>query len=140
MSEPLTYVGIDAHKAELQVGVLAPEAAEPTTWTVRNEVRMVDRLRRRLEEVAPGPIVCCYEAGPCGYALQRQFERDRVRCDMITPALVPRRPGERIKTDRRDARRHPRTWGCPRHGASPPAGHRLHGRACGWRGPGLGRP
>ena len=37
MSEPITYVGIDAHKAELQVAVLAPDAAEPTIWTVRNE-------------------------------------------------------------------------------------------------------
>ena len=49
MSEPITYVGIDAHKAELQVAVLAPD-------------RMVDRLRRRLEKVAPGPVACCYES------------------------------------------------------------------------------
>ena len=46
MNEPITYVGIDAHKAELQVAVLAPDAVEPTIWTVRNEARMVDRLRR----------------------------------------------------------------------------------------------
>ena len=84
--------------------MLAPDATEPTIWTVRNEARLVDRLRRRLEKVAPGPIACCYEAGPCGYALQRQLERGRVRCDVIAPALVPRKPGERIKTDRRDAR------------------------------------
>ena len=102
MSEPITYVGIDAHKAQLQVAVLAPDAAEPTIWTVRNEVRAVNRLRRRLEKDAPGPIACCYEAGPCGYALQRQLERDRVRCDVIAPALVLRKPGDRVKTDRRD--------------------------------------
>ena len=53
MSEPITYVGIDAHKSELQVAVLAPDAAEPTIWTVRNEVRAVNRLRRRLERDAP---------------------------------------------------------------------------------------
>ena len=105
MSEPITYVGIDAHKAQLQVAVLAPDAAEPTIGTVRNEVRAVNRLRRRLEKDAPGPIACCYEAGPCGYALQRQLERDRVRCDVIAPALVPRKPGDRVKTDRRDARK-----------------------------------
>ena len=105
MSEPITYVGIDAHKSELQVAVLAPDTTEPTIWTVRNEARTVDRLRRRLEKVAPGPIACCYEAGPCGYALQRQLERGRVRCDVIAPALVPRKPGDRIKTDRRDARK-----------------------------------
>ena len=105
MVEPITYVGIDAPKAELQVAVLAPDAVEPTIWKVRNEARMVDRLRRRLEKIAPGPIACCYEAGPCGYALQRQLERGRVRCDVIAPGLVLRKPGERIKTDRRDTRK-----------------------------------
>ena len=77
MSEPITYVGIDAHQAELQVALWAPGAIEPVIWTVRNEARMVDRLRRKLEKVAPGPIACCYEAGPCGYALQRQLDRGR---------------------------------------------------------------
>ena len=70
MSEPITYVGIDAHKAQLQVAMLTPEATEPVIWTVRNEARTVDRLRRKLERAAPGPIACCYEAGPCGCALQ----------------------------------------------------------------------
>ena len=105
MSEPITFVGIDAHKLELQVALLAPDAKESVTWGVRNEVRMVERLRRRLARVADGPIACCYEAGPCGYALQRQLEHGRVRCDVIAPALVPRKPGQRIKTDRRDARK-----------------------------------
>ena len=70
MGEPITYVGIDAHKAQLQVAMLTPEATEPVIWTVRNEARTVDRLRRRLEKAAPGGIACCYEAGPCGYALR----------------------------------------------------------------------
>jgi len=48
----------------------------------------------------------CYEAGPCGYALQRQIEAEGpVICEVIAPALIPRKPGERIKTDRRDARK-----------------------------------
>ena len=105
MSEPITYVGMDAHKAQLQVAVLAPDAAEPTILTVRNEVRAVDRPRRKLETDARGPIACCYEAGPCGYALQRQLERDHVRYDVIAPALVPRKPGGRVKAGRRDARK-----------------------------------
>ena len=105
MSETITYVGIDAHKVDLQVAMLAPDATEPVAWTVANEARAVDRLRRKLERTAPGPIACCYEAGPCGYALQRQLNRGRVRCEVIAPALVPRKPGERIKTDRRDARK-----------------------------------
>ena len=98
MSEPITHVGIDAHKVELHVALLAPDASAPVTWKVQNEARAVERLRRKLEKAAPGPVACCYEAGPCGYALQRQLERGQVRCQVIAPALVPRKPGERIKT------------------------------------------
>ena len=86
MSEAITFVGIDAHKVELHVALLAANETEPVSWTVRNEVRAVERLRRKLERVAPGPISCCYEAGPCGYALQRQLDRGRVRCEVIAPA------------------------------------------------------
>ena len=63
------------------------------------------RLVRRLEREAPGPVRVCYEAGPCGYALQRQMTTPRVSCQVIAPALVPRKPGERVKTNRRDARK-----------------------------------
>lgn len=105
MGELTTHVGIDAHKAELHVAMLAPDATAPVSWTVRNEARAVERLRRKLQRAAPGSVSCCYEAGPCGYALQRQLEGGRVQCQVIAPALVPRKPGERIKTDRRDARK-----------------------------------
>ena len=93
MSEPITYVGIDAHKVELHVALLAPDASAPVIWKVQNEARAVERLRRKLEKAAAGPVACCYEAGPCGYVLQRQLERGRVQCQVIAPALVPRKPG-----------------------------------------------
>ena len=105
MNEPITCVGIDAHKRELHVAMLVDNASTPVTWTVRNEPRAIDRLRRKLERAAPGRIECCYEAGPCGYALQRRLQRGRIHCQVIAPALVPRKPGDRIKTDRRDARK-----------------------------------
>ena len=105
MSEAITYVGIDAHKRELHVAMLSGAEATPVTWKLANEPRAIDRLRRKLERAAPGAIEVCYEAGPCGYALQRRLQRDRVRCQVIAPTLVPRKPGERIKTDRRDARK-----------------------------------
>ncbi len=59
MGEPITYVGIDAHKVELHVALLAPDVTTPVTWTVQNEVRAVERLRRKLERAAPGPVACC---------------------------------------------------------------------------------
>lgn len=105
MSEIITHVGIDAHKRELYVALLVGAATAPVTWTVENEPRAVQRLHRKLEREAPGPVHVCYEAGPCGYALQRQLTKGRVLCAVIAPALMPRKPGDRIKTDTRDARK-----------------------------------
>jgi len=105
MKEPITYVGIDAHARELQVAMLRWDGSASPQWTVPNELRAIERLRRRLEREAPGPIECCYEAGPTGYALQRRLTAGRVQCRVIAPSLIPERTGDRIKTDRRDARK-----------------------------------
>ena len=104
MNEPITYVGIDAHKKDLAIAMLSGDEVAPTTWTVPNEPAAVRRLVRKLERATPGPIRACYEAGPCGYALQRRLTTTRVACAVIAPALIPRKPGERIKTDRRAMR------------------------------------
>lgn len=105
MDEPITYVGIDAHARELHLAMLRWDTSEPSEWTSPNEPAAIDRLRRRLEREVPGPIECCYEAGPTGYALQRRLTAGRVRCRVIAPSLIPERIGDRIKTDRRDARK-----------------------------------
>jgi transposase len=105
MSEIITYVGIDAHKRELHVAMLIGTAATPVMWTVANEPKAIERLHRKLERDAPGPVRMCYEAGPCGYALQRQLTKGAVACVVIAPALMPRKPGDRVKTDTRDARK-----------------------------------
>jgi transposase len=100
-----TYVGVDAHKKDLCIAMLIGDQRTPETWTVPNEPTAVKRLVRKLERAAPGPVRMCYEAGPCGYALQRQVTSARVSCQVIAPALIPRKPGDRIKTNRRDARK-----------------------------------
>ena len=104
MEQITTYVGIDAHKQDLFVALLIGTASRPVTWQVANAPAAVRRLVRTLEREAPGPVRVFYEAGPCGYALQRQLTTARVRCDVVAPALIPRKPGDRIKTNRRDAR------------------------------------
>ena len=105
MREVITYVGIDAHKKDLFVAMLIGQEKTPVTWQLANEPHAVRRLVRKLEREAPGAVRACYEAGPCGYALQRQMTTARVNCQVIAPALVPRKPGERVKTNRRDARK-----------------------------------
>ncbi len=105
MKNITTYVGVDAHKKDLFIAMLVGDQTTPVTWQLANEPNAVRRLVRKLERDAPGPVHVCYEAGPCGYALQRQMTTPRVSCQVIAPALIPRKPGERIKTNRRDARK-----------------------------------
>jgi transposase len=105
MKQVTTFVGIDAHKKDLFVAMLSGSAASPVTWQLANEPAAVRRLVKKLEREAPGPVHVFYEAGPCGYALQRQIATERVTCEVIAPALMPRKPGERVKTNRRDARK-----------------------------------
>jgi len=107
MNGSITWVGIDAHKKTLVVAVLHPGQRQPDEFTIENEERAIRKLVRQLERAAKGgEIRLCYEAGPCGYALQRRLEAaGRVVCEVIAPSLIPRKPGERVKTDRRDARK-----------------------------------
>lgn len=105
MKQVTTSVGIDVHKKDLFIAMLIGDAPKPVTWQLANEPNAVRRLVRKLEREAPGPVRVFYEAGPCGYALQRQMTTSRVSCDVVAPALIPRKPGERVKTNRRDARK-----------------------------------
>jgi transposase len=103
MKQVTTYVGIDAHKKDLFIAMVMGQQKTPRTWQLANEPNAVRRLVRKLERESPGPVRVFYEAGPCGYALQRQVTTARVSCDVVAPALIPRKPGERVKTNRRDA-------------------------------------
>lgn len=105
MDEPSTFVGLDAHKDTIVVAMLSPGAVHPVECKIVNEPGAVRRLARRLEREAPGAVRCCYEAGPCGYVLQRQLEAAGIPCVVIAPSLIPIKPGQPIKTDRRDARK-----------------------------------
>lgn len=105
MREASTFVGMDVHKKDIAVALLSPGSRDPLEWRVAHEPTAVRRLARRLQRLSPTPVHCVYEAGPCGYALQRQLTGMGLRCDVVAPSLIPIRPGERIKTDRRDARK-----------------------------------
>jgi transposase len=96
---------MDVHKKQIAVALLRPGSSEPVEWKIANEPRAVRRLARRIEREAQGEVICVYEAGPCGYTLQRQVQSYGIRVQVVAPSLIPRKPGERIKTDRRDARK-----------------------------------
>lgn len=85
--------------------MLRPDTEEVSEWNLRNEPRAVRRLAKRLSREAVGELQCVYEARPCGYTLQRQLLKEGISTDVLAPSLIPVKPGERIKTDRRDARK-----------------------------------
>ena len=97
----ITHVALDDSKRVIMVGILRPDATQPDLREVPNEPRHVRRLFERL--LQDGPVRACYEAGVSGYDLYRQLTALGVSCVVIAPALTPRKPGERVKTDRRDA-------------------------------------
>src|SRR5262249_14152108 len=81
--------------------VLLPGQRTPALRALSSDIPTIQRFVGRLQR--QGPVACCYEAGPCGFELQRALTAHRIPCDVIAPALIPRRPGDRVKTDRRDA-------------------------------------
>lgn len=104
MRQDTTFVGLDVHKKQIRVAMLKP-TGELVEWTVNNEPTAVRRMARKILREAPGPVACCYEAGPCGYEVQRQLRAQKVDCIVVAPSLIPSKPGDRIKTDTRDARK-----------------------------------
>jgi len=94
------YVGIDVHKRFLQVAMLLPGREAPVEWRSETDARGIRRLIRRLEREGEGVVHVAYEAGPCGYGLQRALEAHGIACTVVAPSLIPKKPGERIKTDR----------------------------------------
>jgi len=105
MPEPTTlFVGLDVHKASIAVAHASPDRAADVVYVGEIGTREsdIDKLLRRLHSHA-ARLVVAYEAGPCGYGLYRTLTEKGVSCLVGAPSLIPKRPGERVKTDRRDA-------------------------------------
>src|SRR2546428_3953020 len=105
MKKPATlFVGLDVHKESISVAHVPDDRRAEVTYVGRIGTRSsdVDRLIRRLESKADR-LVVAYEAGPCGYVLYRHLTRRGITCLVVAPSLIPKKPGDRVKTDRRDA-------------------------------------
>jgi transposase len=108
MIDGITYVALDDHKRKHQVAVLLPgmKREEALTWRVENTRAGIRKMVRKVLKMAPGDVRFCYEAGPNGYVLQRRIEGfDGVSCVVVAPTKTPHRSGDRVKTDRRDAKK-----------------------------------
>ena len=104
MGDHITYVGLDVHKQGIVVAVaedgLRGEVRE--YGRIANTPAALDRLARKLSREGV-KLRFCYEAGPCGYGIQRHLSARGHECVVVAPSLIPKRAGDRVKTDRRDA-------------------------------------
>ena len=97
------WVAIDQHKLSLVAATLPASGGQPEVMRVENTERAIRRFLQRLGG-ADG-LAVAYEAGPGGYQLHRLLSSMGVACDVIAPSLIPVRAGDRVKTDRRDAKK-----------------------------------
>ncbi len=97
------WVAIDQHKLSLVAAMLPASGGQPEVVRVENTERAIRRFLQRLGG-AEG-LAVAYEAGPGGYELHRLLSSMGVACDVIAPSLIPVRAGDRVKTDRRDAKK-----------------------------------
>jgi transposase len=101
------YVGLDVHKDTIAVAVALPgREAAYDHGEIANNLKAIKKLVNRLSKQFEGQVVLfVYEAGPCGYDLYWQLTALGHDCQVVAPGLIPKKPSERIKTDRRDARK-----------------------------------
>jgi len=96
------WVGLDVHKDSVTAAVFRNRESEPLRVDrLPNDLRKLRRYFQRLQ--AEGTVHACYEASGAGYVLQRSLTEWGIECHLAAPSLIPRRPGDRRKTDRRDA-------------------------------------
>ncbi|HUB96241.1 MAG TPA: IS110 family transposase [Stellaceae bacterium] len=105
MTKDMLYVGLDTDKKHIDVAVAEPlPGGEVRYWgKIANAPAPLDRALRRLQKDGRRLMVC-YEAGPCGYGVYRHLNgKPGVTCQVVAPSMTPRRPGVRVKTNRRDS-------------------------------------
>lgn len=98
-----SHVGLDTGKAKTVGYAMFSDGREAVELDLATERHAVRRMVRRLTRKAGGSVSFCYEAGPCGYELQRWIRAEGAECVVVAPALLPGKAGERVKTNRRDA-------------------------------------
>src|SRR5215813_9716633 len=105
MSQSSTlFIGMDVHKDSIAVAYVAQDHGAEVTYlgTIGTRQCDIDQLIRKMQSKAKH-LIFVYEAGPCGYWLYRYLRKKDYDCWVVAPSLIPKKAGDRVKTDRRDA-------------------------------------
>lgn len=103
MNEFIKYVGLDVHKETIAVSVADSTGGEARyVGALPATPEAIKKLVKQLKKEG-AKLSFCYEAGPCGYVIYRQLLELGEECHVVAPSLIPRKPGDRVKTDRRDS-------------------------------------
>lgn len=103
MKEFSKYVGLDVHKETIAVSVSEAQGGEVRyLGEIANTPEAIDKLVKQLRK-GSADLSFCYEAGPCGYGIHRQLSDLGWDCQVVAPSLIPKKAGDRVKTDRRDS-------------------------------------
>jgi transposase len=108
MKEKVRFLGLDVHAETIAVAIAEPDGEVRHLGTIPNRSESIRKLVKKLGPVEQ--LRACYEAGPTGYVLYWQLAELGVKCDVVAPTLVPVKPGDRVKTDRRDAEKLARSY------------------------------
>jgi len=103
MSESTMFVGLDVHKESIEIALAPSGGSEVRSYgSIAGDLDAVDKAIRNIRG-KHRQLNFVYEAGPCGYALYRHLTKRGFACAVVAPSMIPKRSGDRIKTDRRDA-------------------------------------
>ena len=103
MKQVRSFVGMDVHKATISISVAEDGRSGPVRFlgVIPNTPAAVHKMAKQLAR--HGELDFCYEASGCGYGIHRQLTGLGHKCTVAAPSMIPRKPGQRIKTDRRDS-------------------------------------
>jgi transposase len=101
MREKLRFLGLDVHAETIAVALAEANGEIRSLGTIANREDSIRKFIKKLG--SPEQLRACYEAGPTGFVLYWQLTQLGVECAVVAPSLVPKKPGDRVKTDRRDA-------------------------------------